>query len=68
MQGESTGARAAAIGGDRFRIGRARSLDEIAGIVDAITIDDLNGYLGARVFGEFTVASIGPVELAVPAA
>ncbi len=68
MQGESTGARAAAIGSDQFRIGRARSLDEIATAVDAITIDDLDRYLASRVFGEFTVASIGPVELAVPAA
>src|SRR5690606_13143969 len=38
MQGESTPARAAALVYDQFRVGRARSLDEIAAIVDAITI------------------------------
>lgn len=67
MRGESTPARAVAIGHDQFRLGRARSLDELAREVDAVTIDQLNAYLQSRVFGEFTVASIGKVEVAVPA-
>lgn len=62
MQGESTGARAVAIGQDHFRMGRARTLAEIAAQVDAVTLEDLNGYLRNRRFGEFTVASIGPGE------
>lgn len=68
MQGESTTARAAAIGQDYFRLGRARTLDELAREIDAITLDGLNEYLRSRAFGQFTVASIGPAELAVPAA
>ena len=68
MQGESSAARAAAIGSDRFRIGRARTLDELALAIESITLDQLNDYLGQREFGTATVASIGPVELAVPAA
>jgi predicted Zn-dependent peptidase len=67
MQGESTGARAAAIGSDYFRLGRARTLDELAREVDAVAPDTLNDYLGSRRFGDRTVASVGPTELAVPA-
>ncbi len=68
MQGESSAARAAAIGSDQFRIGRARTLDELALAIDSITLDQLNKYLGQREYGTATVASIGPVELAMPAA
>ena len=67
MQGESTAARAAAIGYDHFRLGRARTLPELAVEIDSISIERLNDYLETRQFGEFTVASIGPAELAVPA-
>jgi predicted Zn-dependent peptidase len=66
MQGESTAARAAALVYDQFRLGRARTLEEVAAIVDSITIEQLNDYIAAREFGEFTVVSIGPTELAVP--
>jgi len=68
MQGESTLARAAAISSDHFRIGRARTLEERARIIDAITHDQLNDYLRRREFGTCTVASVGSVEPAVPAA
>ncbi len=67
MHGESTPARAAALGVDQFRLGRARTLDELACEIDAITINDLNEYLKSRQFGDFTVASIGKVELLVNA-
>ena len=68
MQGESSLARATAIGSDYFRIGRARTLDQLGRTIDAITHDQLNDYLRRREFGTCTVASIGPVEPAVPAA
>ena len=68
MQGESSAARAAAIGSDQFRIGRPRTLDELARAIDSIALDQLNEYLAQREFGTATVASVGPVELAVPAA
>lgn len=66
MQGESTSARAATLAADEFRIGRPRSLDEIADAVDAVTLEDLNAYLARREVGELTLASIGPVELTTP--
>ena len=63
MQGESTAARAGALVYDQFRIGRARTLEEISAAVDAISIDQLNGYLARRTAGPFTIASIGPTAL-----
>ena len=63
MQGESTAARTAAIGSDFFRIGHARTLDELAASVDAVTLDQLNDYLRTRDYEPCTVASVGPVEL-----
>ncbi len=68
MQGESTAARAAAIGQDQFRLGRVRSLGDLARQIDAISVDQLNAYLGGRDFSEFTIASIGPMEVAAQAA
>jgi predicted Zn-dependent peptidase len=46
MQGESTAARAAALGADWYRLGRCRSLDELSDEVDAVTIDRLNDWIG----------------------
>jgi predicted Zn-dependent peptidase len=63
MQGESTPARAGALVYDQFRLGRARTLEEVAAQVDAISIEQLNEYVAGRDFGEFTVVSIGPAAL-----
>jgi predicted Zn-dependent peptidase len=63
MSGESTNARAAALATDQFRLGRPRSLDEVAEAIDRVTLDDLNAYLAGRVIDEFTVCSIGPGPL-----
>lgn len=63
MSGESTSARSAALGYDYFRLSRTRTLHEITAAVDAITLDQLNAYLARRDFGDFTIVSIGPVEL-----
>ncbi len=60
MQGESTSARASAIASDHFRIGRARTLEDLAAAMDAVTLDQLNAYLARRRIGEFTIATIGP--------
>lgn len=62
MSGESTGARAGALARDHRKIGRARSLDELAQQVDAITLERLNDYLSRRSLGSTTVITIGPGE------
>jgi predicted Zn-dependent peptidase len=63
MQGESTPARAAALVYDQFRIGRARTLEELSAIIDAITIAQLNDHLASRSMGDYSVVSIGPGAL-----
>ncbi len=65
MSGESTGARAGALARDIRKIGRARSLDELAASIDALTLDGLNAYLAQRELGRITVCSIGPEPLTV---
>lgn len=67
FSGESTGARAGAIAGDLFRLGRPRTLREIADRIDAISLDSLNGYLQSRALGRVTVQSVGPRPLEMPA-
>lgn len=67
MSGESTGARAAAAAGDWYRLGRVRSLAELAAEVDAISLERLNAYI-AKAFGNSwrttrTAATIGPKPL-----
>jgi len=63
MQGESTSARAAAIAGDQFLLGRPRSLDELAAEIDKVTLDKLNACLAAHKLGPFTTVNIGPKPL-----
>lgn len=63
MQGESTSARASAIGHDQFRLGRTRTLEQMARAIDAISLDQVNAYLRSRELGEFTTATIGAVEV-----
>lgn len=64
--GESTGARAASIAADIRKIGRPRSLEELAQRIDAITLDELNAYLATRSLGSVTVQTLGPTPLKCP--
>jgi len=63
MQGESTAARAGALAGDQFRVGRPRSLAEIADAVDVVSLENLNDYLASRDEDELTIVSLGPDSL-----
>jgi len=65
MQGESTSARAAAIAADQYVFGRPRSLDELASLVDAVTLERLNNFVAARRADPMTVVTIGPDALKV---
>jgi predicted Zn-dependent peptidase len=66
MRGESTTARASALVYDQFRIGRARTLEEVSAQIDAVTIERLNQYLARREPGQLTISSIGPSPLETP--
>ena len=66
FSGESTSARASAIAGDTRRLGRARSLGEIADRLDSITLDEVNAYLARRRLGALTIQTLGPAPLNPP--
>lgn len=63
MSGESTRGRASALSVDLFRLGRPRSLEEVAEAIDGATLDGLNAYLAGRDIGRMTVVSVGPAPL-----
>jgi predicted Zn-dependent peptidase len=69
MQGESAAARASSVAGDLFRMGRARTLGDMAAAFDALTLDGVNAAI-ARHWGpgwtdRMVLASIGPAPLEV---
>ena len=63
MQGESTAARADALVGDWYHLGRLRSLEELSAAVEAVTVDDVVAYARAFPAEGFTVLTIGPEPL-----
>lgn len=67
FSGESTGARAGALARDWHKLGGARSLEELAAAVDALTPAGVNEYLARRSLGEVTCVTLGPAPVAFPA-
>lgn len=67
MQGESTSARASALALDHHRLGRARSLEELAAEVDAVSLDSLNEYATTTLAQQWstgaTLVVVGPRPL-----
>lgn len=68
FSGESTGGRASALASDLHRLGRVRSLDEIAAQYANLTRADVNAYLARRSVGPTTIVTLGPAPLTPPAA
>jgi predicted Zn-dependent peptidase len=68
MSSESTSSRAGAIAHDYFMRGRIRTLDEIKNAIDAVTVDRVNAYLKKNTPGPFTIVTVGPKALKLPAA
>lgn len=66
--GESTGARAGALATDFHRLGRARTLDEIASQIDRVSLGQLNDYARRRLLGRTTIQTLGPAALSIPSA
>lgn len=66
FSGESTGSRAAAIAGDVRRLGYPRTLEAMAGAIDALTLDQVNEYLTRRSLGRLTIQTLGPAALKSP--
>ncbi len=67
MQGESTSARAGSIAHDFFMRGRIRTLEEIKAAIDDVTLDQTNAWLKANKPGPFTIVTVGPKPLNIPA-
>jgi predicted Zn-dependent peptidase len=65
LQSESSGSRAAGIGGDYYMLGRVRSLDEIKNKIEATTVNSVLGFLQNNKFRDFTVVTIGPKEVKI---
>lgn len=66
FSGESTSGRAAALAYDHHRLGRPRSLEEVAGQIDAVTLGSVNAYLAGRTLGKLTIQTLGPSPLLPP--
>lgn len=66
FSGESTGARAASLASDQRRLGRPRSLEEIARAIDEVTLERVNEYLKRREPGRWTIQTLGPTALKPP--
>lgn len=60
FSGESSGARAVSLAADQRKLGRPRSLKEIAQQLDGITLERVNSYLSTRKLGKMTVQTLGP--------
>jgi predicted Zn-dependent peptidase len=69
MSGESTSARATSLAADWYRLGRPRSLDELAAEVDAVTLTGLNEAIARRMGAPWrarlAAATIGPKALRI---
>lgn len=65
MQGESTSARADALAGDYFHLGRLRGLAELSSAIDAVTVEQVKHYVHSFPAEKLTVLTIGPKKLEV---
>ena len=66
MQGESTGARAAALASSQYVYGRPRSLAEVTARLDAVTLEEVNAFVHEHPPRDLTVVTLGPSPLAAP--
>jgi predicted Zn-dependent peptidase len=66
MQQESSAARSSSLARDWYHLGRARTLDELGGLVDGLTSRSINAYLAEHPSGEFTVVTLGSHSLETP--
>ena len=66
MQQESTSARSGALARDWYHLGRARTLDEVGGLVDQLSADSINAFLRANPPRDLLIVTLGPQPLEVP--
>ncbi len=66
MQQESTSARSGALARDWYHLGRARSLDEVGKLVDALSAESINAFLQKNPPRDLLVVTLGPEPLEMP--
>ncbi len=66
MQQESSSSRSGALAREWYHLGRARTLDEIGRLIDALTRESINGFLRANPPRDMLVVTLGPEPLEVP--
>ena len=66
MQQESSAARSGAIARDWYHLGRARTLDEVGQLIDALSAESINAFLAASPPRDLLVVTLGPEPLEVP--
>jgi len=66
MQQESSVSRSGSIARDWYHLGRVRTLDELARIMDGLSVESINAYLAKHPPRDFTVVTLGPQPLEVP--
>jgi predicted Zn-dependent peptidase len=66
MQQESSSARSSSLARDWYHLGRARTLTEVGGLIDAVTSRSINAYLAAHPPADFTVVTLGSRALEAP--
>ena len=67
MQQESSSARSGSLARDWFHLGHARSLEEVGALVDQLSPESINHYLATNPPRDFSIVTLGPAALAVPA-
>lgn len=65
MQGESTSARSMALAVDEVVLGRPRTLDDLIGEVEGVTLEKLNDFVASHRPSAFTTLTVGPEPLVV---
>ncbi|MCC6126835.1 MAG: insulinase family protein [Pirellulales bacterium] len=63
MQQESSGGRSSSLAFDWYHLGRARSLEEVERLIDALSSATINAYLAKNPPQDFTVVTLGPKTL-----
>ena len=66
FQQESSPARAGSMAGDWHHLGRVKSLAEVSAIIDALSVESINGYLSKHPPADFTIVTLGSKELTLP--
>ncbi len=66
MQQESSRARAGGIARDLWMLGRVRSLDEVTGAINRVSVASVREFYQRQPVGGFSVVTLGPQKLEMP--